>query len=99
METSFFEFNVLELLSLIGLIQTVYVVVHLLGRAKNIKQVFIPSLLFLILGGAFFMNIAARQWQDAYFPIDQIQWFLWAIIPSISALFIVQILPHSLMEQ
>ncbi len=93
METSFFELNVLELLSLIGLIQTVYVVVHLWGRAKNISQVFIPSILFVILGAVFFMNIAVRHWDmtdDLYF--NKAQWLMWASIPAFSTLFIVQIL-------
>jgi len=92
METSFFQFNILELLSLIGLIQTIYVIVHLIGRAKDYQQVLIPVFLFIVLGSVFFMNVADRHWADGFVLFDKIKWVLWALIPSISALFIVQIL-------
>lgn len=92
METSFFEFNILELLSLLGLIQSIYIIVHLFSQAKSFRQIFIPAFFFLIIGLAFFMNIADRHWDERFLYLTQIKWFLWATIPSFSTLFIVQIL-------
>jgi len=97
MESSFLQFNVLELLSLIGLIHTVYVIVHLVGRAKKPKQIFIPLLFFTFLGAAFFFNMAERQWaeglgQDGLAIIATLKWLSWAIIPAMGAIFTVQIL-------
>ncbi len=92
METSFFEFNILELLSLLGLIQSIYILVHLFGQAKDYRQIFIPAFFFFVLGSAFFMNIADRHWDEGFLYFSHIKWYLWAAIPSLSTLFIVQIL-------
>ena len=92
MENSVLQLSLLELLSLLGLVQTVYVIVHLVGRAKNLKQIFIPCLFFLMLTGAFTLNLAESRWRESVDIFYGLQWFSWAILPSISALFIVQII-------
>lgn len=92
METSFFEFNIVELLSLLGLFQSIYIIVHLFTQAKSFRQIFIPIVFFFVLAVAFFMNIADRHWDEGFLYFTQIKWFLWAAIPSFSTLFIVQIL-------
>jgi len=92
MESFFLQLNLLELLSLLGLVQSVYIIVHLLGRAKSFKQIIVPNVFFIFLAIAFFLNLAQRQWQEAFETINILQWIGWAIIPSLSVLFIVQIL-------
>lgn len=91
MESFFLQFNLLELLSLLGLIQSIYIIVHLVGRAKKLKQIIIPCFFFVFLASAFFLNLAQRQWQEIFNAINILQWIGWAIIPSLSVLFMVQI--------
>jgi AraC-like DNA-binding protein len=86
------QFSLLELLSLLGLIQCVYIMVHLVGRAVMPRQIVIPVIFFGFLGFAFLLNAAESRWQDVILIYDDYNWFAWAIIPSLSALLIVQII-------
>ena len=52
------RFSVPEILSLIGVVQCVYILVYILFRVANFKQSVLPVLYFFVLGCAFFIDFS-----------------------------------------
>lgn len=85
-----FQFNLQEVLSLLGVFQCVYILVYILFRAPNIATIFLPCLYFLVLGAAFFSDLSGRYIGQAIPYYSVINWVLWSYGPPISALLIIQ---------
>ncbi|MEM6812370.1 MAG: helix-turn-helix domain-containing protein [Pseudomonadota bacterium] len=89
---SVLQFNLLEILSLLGLVHCVYIAVHLIGRSTNLSQIVIPVLFFIVLGTAFFLNLAERRWDSEISNYELMKWLFWGLIPCVSSLFVIQII-------
>tara|TARA_B100001989_G_scaffold225404_1_gene180422 strand:+ start:1735 stop:2805 length:1071 start_codon:yes stop_codon:yes gene_type:complete len=85
-----FQFNLQEVLSLLGVFQCVYILVYIVFRAQNINSILLPCIYFFILGAAFFADLAERYISEAIPYYSIINWALWSYGPSISALLIIQ---------
>lgn len=84
-------FQIPEILSLVGLIQCVYILVYMAFRAGDVRFAVLPSLYFIVLGGAFFLDFAYR-FLGEYLPhYDVWQWAAWFAGPPLSALLIIQV--------
>ena len=84
-------FQIPEILSLIGLIQCVYVLVYMTFRAGDVRYALLPGVYFLMLGGAFFLDFAHR-FIGADLPAYAAwQWAAWFSGPPLSVLLIIQV--------
>jgi AraC-like DNA-binding protein len=85
------RFSVPEILSLVGLIQCVYVLVYMLFRAGDVRRAVLPSLYFVVLGLAFFLDFA-RDHVGAMFDYYLVlPWAAWFMGPPLSVLLMIQI--------
>lgn len=85
------KFSIPEILSLIGLVQCVYVLVYMSFRAGGWSRAVLPFAYFFFLGAAFFIAFAERFIGDVFKTYDLLQWFLWYLGPPLSVLLIIQI--------
>lgn len=85
------SFSLPQILSVMGLAQCVYVVVYMVFRAGNIMKAMLPLAYFLVLGGAFFLDFAARFISDSVSYYDLLQWAMWFMGPPLSVLLVLQI--------
>jgi AraC-like DNA-binding protein len=79
-----------EILSLIGLVQCVYLCVYIAMRMKSISHAGLPFIYFLVLGSAFFFDMAEQHIggiSDYYYYL---QWFAWFSGPPLSVLLVIQ---------
>ena len=86
-----FEITFWELCAVLGLVQTVYLLVYLSVRARHVRHILIPGGCFLLLAGGFLADFGLR-----YIGTGPFYWFLqtflWLMIAPFSVLLIVQIL-------
>lgn len=99
MPTEPLRFSLDEMLSLIGLVQVIYVLVYMGFRAGNVKAAALPFLYFLVLGCGFFADFAFESIGKNFANYDLLQWMFWFAGPPLSVLLILQIarggqLPH-----
>lgn len=85
------QFTLAEILSLLGLAQSVYVLVYMLLRSGSIVNAVIPSLYFGTLGAAFFFDAAAGRWASEFENYESWQWLFWFSGIPLGALLIFQI--------
>ncbi len=85
------RFTFTEVLSLFGVFQCVYVIVHICFRARRFANAFLPCLYFLILGVAFFTDVAERFLSEGFQDYASLQWFFWTLGIPVSVLLIIQI--------
>jgi AraC-like DNA-binding protein len=85
------QFTLAEILSLLGLAQSVYVLVYMLLRSGSLSNAIIPSLYFGVLAGAFFFDAAAGRWGPEFKNYESLQWLLWFSGIPLGALLIFQI--------
>lgn len=85
------SFNIPEILSLIGLVQCVYVLVYMAFRAGGGQRMILPFAYFLVLGLAFLSGFADRFVGDLLAGYPTLQWFLWFMGPPLSVLLMIQI--------
>lgn len=71
------QFTLSEMLSLLGLIQSVYVLVYLLLRSGRILTAVAPFLYFLSIGAAFFMDAAMARWSPYVHHYELWSWLFW----------------------
>ena len=83
-------FSLPEVLSLIGVFQCVYVLVHVTFRAGNFVRVILPVLYFFVLGTAFFIDLARGYISEITPHYDSISWISWTSVIPLSVLLIVQ---------
>lgn len=84
-------FQIPEILSLVGLIQCVYVLVYMAFRAGDVRHAVLPGFYFLLLGGAFFLDFAHRFIAEALPAYPVWQWAAWFAGPPLSVLLIIQV--------
>lgn len=82
-------FSFLEVLSLIGLIQCVYLSVHIAFRFGRIGGAILPFSYFLLLGLAFLADFGSGRISSAYYPY--FQWGAWFSGPPLSVLLVMQL--------
>lgn len=86
-----FEMTFWELCAVLGLVQTVYLLVYLSVRARQVRHILIPGGCFLLLAGGFLADFGVRYVGGA--PLYWfLQTFLWLMIVPVSVLLIAQIL-------
>ena len=85
-----FEISIFGLLSLIGLIQTVYAFVYLLFRAGDLKRAVYPLIFFFTLAGGFLLTFVTPYTPDLKY-ISLINQFFWVCVPIVSVVMLVQI--------
>lgn len=85
------SFSLLEMLSLFGVAQCLYIIVYLLFRSGNLASAMLPLLYFFVLGSAFFINFSERFLGEFFLYYSHLQWALWFYGPPLSVLLIVQI--------
>ncbi|MGH1376480.1 MAG: helix-turn-helix domain-containing protein [Alphaproteobacteria bacterium] len=84
-------FTVPEVLSLIGIVQCVYVLVHLSFKGwGSLRHLLAPLLYFFVLGIAFFVDFARSSISELTLYYDIISWAAWAMGPPLSVLVIIQ---------
>lgn len=84
------NFNFVDVLALMGLVQSVYLIVYILFRAGHIRNVIVPFMCFTILALSFTADFGVprfKEWHHA----ELIRSFLWISLPAFSALLIGQV--------
>jgi AraC-like DNA-binding protein len=84
-----YKISLYGLLSLIGLVQTVYAFFYLYFRAGDIKRAVYPMLLLLVLSGALLISFVLPETPDLLY-LPPLHEFFWLSIPVVSTIFIVQ---------
>jgi AraC-like DNA-binding protein len=85
------QFTIPEILSLIGLVQCVYILVYIAFRAGGFVRVLLPFAYFLTLGAAFFTGFSERLVGELFTHYDLVSWALWFAGPPLSVLLMIQI--------
>lgn len=85
------SFTIPEILSLIGLTQAIYILVHLAIRRLPLQKTALPIAYFGILSCAFFLDFGQRNLQELFSGYINAQWWMWFMIPPLSVLLITQI--------
>ena len=85
------SFSVYEVIALLGLVQSVYVLVFMGMKSGQLSRALIPSLFFITLSGVFFMGLAESRWYDFFDYYDDIKWLLWTLLFPLSALLVLQV--------
>lgn len=84
------NFSAPEILSMIGLVQCVYLLVYIVMRMKGVAYAGLPFVYFFILGCAFFFDMAENQIGSLSEYYYYLQWFTWFSGPPLSVLLVVQ---------
>lgn len=85
------QFTLAEIFSLLGLAQSVYVLVYMLLRSGSVRSALIPSLYFAVLAAAFLFDAAAGRWGKELGYYEAIQWLFWFSGVPIGTLLIFQL--------
>lgn len=84
-------FSIPEILSLIGVAQTLYIIVYMLFRAGRLSRTGLPLLFFIVLYAAFAFDFAERH-INFYIPhYALVQSVLWLAVAPLSVLVVIQI--------
>lgn len=90
-ELSHLQFTLPQILSLIGLIQCVYVLVYMAFHAGGLGRIVLPVIYFLLLASAFLLDFSG-QYIGYFFPkYSLMEWCLWFMGPPVSVLLMIQI--------
>jgi AraC-like DNA-binding protein len=85
------QFTFGEILSLLGLVQCVYVLVYMAFRAGSVAAAIIPCLYFLFMGCAFLFDAAASRWAQMSAHYSYFPWAFWLSCVPMSVLLIFQL--------
>ena len=91
MSSSVLQFNLHELLALLGLAQCLFALVYMASRIENMAKSVLPILFFLVLALAFLLNLARRYWEPLVPYYTDLVWLFWTTCVPISALLVLQI--------
>ncbi len=80
-----------ETMSLVGLIQSVYIVVYMMFRSGDIRRALLPLIYFVVLGAAFFLDFAVMRVGEVSPLFAVAQWAAWFMGPPLSVLLIMQV--------
>lgn len=84
------KFSLLEMLSLFGVFQCVYILVYVSFRTLKISHVILPLLYFFVLGAAFLSDFA-RLYVSSLIPAyDLISWSIWSYVLPLGVLLVFQ---------
>lgn len=84
-------FSFTEILSLLGLVQSVYVLVYMIFRSGNWKYAILPIGFFALLGLAFLSDAAATRWDEYVTDYNLIQWIFWFSCVPLGTLLVFQV--------
>ena len=84
-------FTLSEFLSLMGLFQSVYILVYMLLRSGNWRYAVVPVGYFLFLACAFFLDAAASRWEKLFDSYDLVRWGFWMGTVPLGTLLIFQV--------
>jgi len=84
------NFSLPEILSLIGMVQCVYLLVYIIARMRNIGHAGLPLVYFLVLGAAFFFDMAETKIGALSEYYYYLQWFTWFSLAPLSVLLVIQ---------
>ncbi|HNS44640.1 MAG TPA: helix-turn-helix transcriptional regulator [Alphaproteobacteria bacterium] len=86
-----FSFSLYEIFTLIGLIQSVAVLVYIVFRSGHVRHVVVPLLCFLVLGSGFLLDFGVERIgrHFGFYPV--LQHGVWLAFPAFSVLLIAQI--------
>jgi AraC-like DNA-binding protein len=84
------NFNFADVLALMGLVQSVYLIVYILFRAGHIRNVIVPFMCFTILALSFTADFGVPRLKE-WAHTELIRNFLWISLPAFSALLIGQV--------
>lgn len=85
------RFSIPEILSLIGVAQSLYIIVYMLFRAGRLSRTGLPLLYFILLYVAFALDFAQRHISGFFPDYDIVQMALWLSLPPLSALVVLQV--------
>ncbi|NQZ13657.1 MAG: AraC family transcriptional regulator [Alphaproteobacteria bacterium] len=85
------SFSLVEILSLLGVAQCLYILVYLLFRSGRISRGTIPILFFTFLGTAFSLDLAETSWAPLVDSYKHLQWFFWFSCAPLSVLLVLQV--------
>ncbi|MGH1398996.1 MAG: helix-turn-helix domain-containing protein [Alphaproteobacteria bacterium] len=85
------RFTISEMLSLIGLVQCTYILVHLAIRGIYKNNAVLPFVYFLCLAIAFFLDFATRYISHTTPIYEQLLWLAWFIGTPLSVVFIIRL--------
>lgn len=85
------EFTLAEILSLLGLAQSVYVLVYMMLRSGSVRGAIVPSLYFGTLAVAFLLDAAAGRWSKDFREYETLQWLFWFSGVPLGTLLIFQL--------
>lgn len=90
MNVNTLSFTVFEVFSFLGVVQSVYLIVHILFRTKSFKHVVVPVSYFLVLCMAFLFDTARSNFGEFISHYEIVVWFLWVLCIPLSVLVIIQ---------
>ena len=88
------QFNIAEILSMLGLAQTLYILVYMMFRAGDLRNASLAFAYFSLLAFAFLLDFAHRFIADAIGAYEFLSLACWLSGPPISVLLIAQIARH-----
>ncbi len=91
------QFSLLEIISLIGITQSIFLIVYMLLRSGQNSRTFISLLYFFVLGLAFFLDFSRRFISDISPFYDPVSDMIWLLSPVLSVLLAIQIIEISRM--
>ncbi len=85
------SFSTTQVLSILGLIQCVFILVHIGARSNNLRTATIPLAYFFALAGAFFLDFGYAELSPILKYYQVTQWLFWLYGPPLSVLLILQL--------
>lgn len=85
------QFTAAEILSLLGLAQSIYVLVYMMLRSGSFISAVIPSLYFLSIACGFFFDAASARWSGGFENYEEFQWLFWFSCVPLGAILILQV--------
>ena len=85
------SFKIGEIISFLGVAQSLYVLLYMLFRSGNWRYAMIPSAYFLVLSCAFLLDAASGRIGSFFDFYPQIQVVFWFVSVPLSVLLIFQI--------
>lgn len=85
------RFSISEVLSLIGIVQCVYIIVYIIFRTKKLHNVKLALTYFLVITVAFIFDFSNAYIGHYFLYYDIARWFLWTYMAQLSILLVLQI--------
>mgnify|MGYP001589000184 CR=1 FL=1 len=83
--------SLLEICAVLGVVQTVAVLVYIVSRAGHLRHIIIPFLTFFVFAACFLFDFASRRYAEVpSFAVWQSA--CWLVVPAVSSLFVRQII-------